>query len=76
MKSIALFIAPLAAIFLLSSCVVEPARYRESEFVVPPGIVYVAPEYPMPGPGYVWRYHEGHSWGWYHPGHGWHHGWK
>jgi hypothetical protein len=42
----------------------------------PAGVVYVAPTYPQPAPGYEWRYHEHHGWGWYHTEHGWHRDWR
>lgn len=50
--------------------VVEPA------YVPPPGVVYVAPTYAMPGPGYAWRYHPRYGWGWFHAQSGWHRGWR
>jgi hypothetical protein len=41
-----------------------------------PGVVYVAPTYAMPGPGYAWQLHGRFGWGWHHPGRGWHRGWR
>ncbi|WP_145601427.1 hypothetical protein [Yersinia frederiksenii] len=72
------FIFPIITVALLSGCVVEPARYEpgvmvEPNVVIPPRVVYVAPHYPRPAPGYEWRYREGHNWGGgYHPQYGWH----
>ena len=66
---------------VVSGCVVAPARpvYAAPPPVVyaaPPGVVYVAPTYVSPGPGYVWAYHARFGWGWHHPQHGWHAGWR
>lgn len=44
--------------------------------VVPPGVVYVAPTYPAPAIGFVWEFHPRFGWGWRHPQHGWHRGWR
>jgi hypothetical protein len=44
--------------------------------VVPPGVVYVAPSYPAPAIGFVWEFHPRFGWGWRHPQHGWHRGWR
>jgi hypothetical protein len=46
------------------------------DVVVPPGVVYSAPSYPIPAPGYAWAYHPNYGWGWRHPDHGWHRGWR
>ncbi len=54
-----------------SGCVVAPLPYG-----APAGVVYVAPTYPMPAPGYVWEYHARYGWGWHHPEYGWHRGWR
>jgi len=43
---------------------------------LPPGVVYVAPTYPMPAVGFVWEFHQRYGWGWRHPQHGWHRGWR
>jgi hypothetical protein len=60
--------AALAA--MLGGCVVaEPPG-------VPAGVTYVEPGYAIPGPGYAWRYHANHGWGWWHPHYGWHRGWR
>jgi len=58
----------------LTGCIVAPVP--PPGVVVPPGVVYVAPTYAVPGPGYVWRYHPEHGWGWHHPESGWHRGWR
>ncbi|MBE9607434.1 hypothetical protein IAI18_21405 [Acetobacteraceae bacterium H6797] len=60
----------LAAASMLGGCVVAPPPAR------PAGVVYVAPSYPMPAPGYEWRYHAYYGWGWWHPHYGWHRGWR
>lgn len=57
----------------MTGCVVAPVRYREAP---PPRVVYVAPTYPSPGPGWVWMAHPAYGWGWHHPEHGWHRGWR
>jgi hypothetical protein len=61
-----------------SACIVVPARRVEPAVVTvaPPGVVYVAPTYAIPGPGYVWAYHARFGWGWHHPQYGWHQGWR
>ena len=44
----------------LSGCVVQPAVVRPVYPVgygPPPGVVYVAPAYALPAPGYAWAYH-------------------
>ncbi len=65
---------------LLAGCVVAPPAPVRVEarpvVVTPPGVVYVAPTYAMPAPGYVWHYHPHYGWGWYHPVYGWHRGWR
>ncbi|MDR5784818.1 hypothetical protein QCE63_36105 [Caballeronia sp. LZ065] len=40
--------------------------------VAPPGVVYAAPVGLAPAAGYLWRYHAGVGWGWWHPYYGWH----
>lgn len=66
------------AMAALSGCIVVPARGpapREA-YVAPPGVVYVAPVYASPGPGWGWEYHATYGWGWHHPQYGWHRGWR
>ncbi len=76
MKSSSLTYAAVACVaVVLSGCVVAPA-YVEPAYAAPPGVVYVAPTYAMPAVGYTWRYHARFGWGWHHPGHGWHQGWR
>ncbi len=53
----------------------EPARVVP-RYRAPPAVVYVEPTYEIPGPGYRWAYHENYGWGWHHPEHGWHRGWR
>jgi hypothetical protein len=65
--------AALCTIFVagLAGCAVyaePPAR--------PPGVAYVAPVGVAPAPGYVWRWHHVHGWGWWHPHRGWYAGWR
>lgn len=54
----------------LSGCIVAPAR---PAYVAPPGVVYVAPTFVAPGPGWAWEYHAQLGWGWHHPQYGWRH---
>jgi len=72
MKSFVL-IASIALSATLAGCVVAPAG---PAYVAPAGVAYIAPTYAMPGPGYVWAYHPRYGWGWHHPVHGWHRGWR
>lgn len=62
----------------LAGCIVTPARVAVAppEVVVPAGVVYVAPTYAVPAPGYVWGHHPRYGWGYRHPSHGWHRGWR
>lgn len=54
-----------------------PIVVQQSATVVgPPGVIYVAPTYPAPDVGFVWSYHPRYGWGWRHPHHGWHRGWR
>ena len=62
-----------AALLSLSACVAVPARHG---VVVEAAPVYVAPTYESPGVGWVWEYHPVYGWGWHHPVHGWHRGWR
>jgi hypothetical protein len=68
-----------AALAALSGCIVAPARPyyggNEGGYVAPAGVVYVAPTYVSPGPGWGWEYHARYGWGWHHPQYGWHRGW-
>ena len=74
----------LALASLLAGCIVQPPVVRpvyapQPELVYetpPPGVVYVAPTYALPAPGFVWRYNARFGWGWYHPQRGWHRGWR
>jgi len=46
-------------------------------FATPHGVVYVAPDYAIPGPGYSWNFNTNvNAWGWHHPDRGWHRGWR
>lgn len=67
--------AVLCATAALGGCVVAPVGV-EPAYGPPPGVVYVTPTYAMPAPGYVWQFHPQFGWGWRHPRHGWHRGWR
>jgi hypothetical protein len=56
----------------------EPVMAQPAPVVMapPPGVVYVAPTYAAPAVGFVWAYHPRFGWGWHHPEHGWHRGWR
>ncbi len=65
------------ALATLSGCIVVPARgYAGGGYAPPAGVVYVAPTYASPGPGWAWEYHPTYGWGWRHPQYGWHRGWR
>jgi hypothetical protein len=59
----------------LTGCVVAAPRGR-AVYAAPVGVVYVAPTYTIPAPGYAWGYHDYYGWGWRHPRYGWHRGWR
>ncbi|MEN9398202.1 MAG: hypothetical protein RLZ81_2732 [Pseudomonadota bacterium] len=73
-------IAAVCATAALTGCVVAPVgvepAYGGPVYAAPPGVLYVAPTYVMPAPGYAWRFHARYGWGWHHPNHGWHRGWR
>ena len=73
-KSLSIVVAGLA-LAAVSGCIVAPAPGYESGYAAPPGVVYVAPTYVSPGPGWGWQYHAQYGWGWHHPRYGWHRGW-
>jgi hypothetical protein len=62
----------------LGGCIVAPMRpaYVNGPYDAPAGVAYIGPTYEIPGPGYVWAYHAQFGWGWRHPNHGWHRGWR
>lgn len=74
----------------LQACVMAPPQHapivvhqqpavvvqQPAGIVLPPGVVYVAPTYPAPAVGFVWEFHSRYGWGWRHPQHGWHQGWR
>lgn len=60
-----------AVLAALAGCVVAPLPGHH-----PRGVVYIAPTYASPGPGYIWGHHHRHGWGWRHPHRGWHRGWR
>ncbi len=67
----------IATLFLgLSGCIVAPPAYPPHGGYVPPGVVYVAPHYPRPSPGWLWMHHPAEGWGWHHHERGWHRGWR
>jgi len=71
-----------------SGCIVGPGRrgamvvapapvmVAPAPVVVAPSPVYVEPTYASPGVGFVWEFHPRFGWGWRHPVHGWHRGWR
>lgn len=66
---------------LASGCVVAPlgagpVYNTQPDYAAPPGVVYVQPTYAVPAVGFVWAYHPRFGWGWRHPQHGWHRGWR
>ena len=63
-----------AVLMVSSGCIVAPTRHGGA--VVEPVGVYVAPTYASPGVGWAWAYHPQYGWGWRHPDHGWHRGWR
>lgn len=79
-----LHIKPLTSVLLgtalvttLAGCVVaSPGGYPPAGVVVPAGVAYVGPTYAVPGPGYAWAHNPRYGWGWRHPSHGWHRGWR
>ena len=59
----------------LSGCVVAPVGPPPASYGY--GAVYVPPPYyAIPAPGYVWLRHPHYGYGWRHPHHGWHRGWR
>ena len=62
-------VAAIALAAILAGCVAAPPA-------APVGVAYVAPSYAIPAPGYEWRYHPYHGWGWWHASYGWHRGWR
>ena len=68
-------IAAACTAAFLGGCVVTPVAVQPA-YAAPSGVVYVAPAYATPGPGYVWAYHSRWGWGWHHPNYGWHRGWR
>ena len=68
-------VAIACAAAALSGCVVVPAGV-DPGYGAPSGAVYVAPNYATPGVGYAWQYNAHYGWGWRHPSHGWHRGWR
>ncbi len=76
-------ISALCATAALSGCVMAPVAMQPAYdyggpgvYAAPPGVVYVAPTYAIPAPGYAWQYNAHFGWGWRHPHHGWHRGWR
>jgi hypothetical protein len=82
MRNSLVFVLAGVALATLSGCIVAPARgygYGDGGggyYQAPPGVVYVAPTYASPGPGWGWEYHAQFGWGWHHPRYGWHRGWR
>lgn len=63
-------------IIQLAGCIAPPVVGVPVAPGIPPGVVYVAPTYVNPGPGYLWNYNINYGWGWHHPNNGWHRGWR
>lgn len=59
-----------------SGCVVAPWQPGPVVVAQPRVQVQVAPTYASPGVGWVWIAHPNYGWGWHHPSHGWHRGWR
>ena len=81
MKNILAIVVAGATLASMTGCIVVPAHERYAGgggggYVAPAGVVYVAPTYASPGPGWGWEYHAQYGWGWHHPEHGWHRGWQ
>lgn len=64
----------LGVLLTTAGCVVAPAG--PGPVYVEPPIVSVTPTYASPGIGFVWMRHPRYGYGWYHPQHGWHRGWR
>jgi hypothetical protein len=79
MKNRLAFLLCGVALAAMSGCIVVPPRGPAyaggGGYVVPAGVVYVAPTYASPGPGWGWEYNARFGWGWHHPQYGWHRGW-
>ena len=70
----------------LAGCMIAPlptqpayndgSGYANPGYAAPPAVIYVAPTYAMPGPGFAWQHHAQFGWGWRHPNRGWHRGWR
>lgn len=73
-----LYVAACGAIAMLAGCAGGTAIVATPDyFATPPGVVYVAPDYAIPGPGYSWNFNANvNAWGWHHPDRGWHRGWR
>ena len=73
MKTVLGILIGVATLAVTAGCMVVPAH---------PGYggasasIYVAPTYASPGPGWAWEQHNTEGWGWRHPDHGWHRGWR
>ena len=83
----ALYLSRIFSVCLMAAstgCVVAPAPHRPvvvapagpAVVIEPAPVITVAPTYAMPAPGYVWVQHPRFGWGWRHPVHGWHRGWR
>lgn len=74
-------IAAVCTTAALSGCVMAPVGMHRGHdydgpavYAAPPRVVYVAPTYAIPAPGYAWQHNGRNGWGWHHPSHGWHRG--
>jgi len=75
-KLFSLTIIGATLIIQLTGCIAPPVVGVPVAPGIPPGVVYVAPTYVSPGPGYLWNYNINYGWGWHHPRNGWHRGWR
>lgn len=66
----------LCCLLATGGCVVAPLPYQPVYTVQPQGGMMVAPDEPMPAPGYVWIQHPRYGWGWHHSRYGWRRGWR
>jgi hypothetical protein len=73
-------LAVIALSASLGACIIAPPRpyyaHAQAGVQVTPVEVAPAPYYAMPAPGYIWMNNLSFGWGWHHPNHGWHRGWR
>jgi hypothetical protein len=74
MKNTLWMLIGTAILATTSGCIVAPAR--PVMVAAPAQSVYAEPTYASPGVGWAWEFHPAFGWGWHHPQHGWHRGWR